>query len=320
MKIVSRFGVAALGLMLLSCASQPEAPAGPDAQLRTLAVDIAAACPASAAKGAGGRDACSQKLGRLGPLQSAIVANKGILWGGMAKDGDFEPKDSKLTRLDGLVWSKLYLSLFSFPGTYTIETQPNGDKVLLMDVALRDLAPEEFPYPFWHSADKWRAYHQARKVGLVFRNGTLIAGVRAALDTTIPVQDIKWDGKWQWEENGHTVPRASLYEYTLSKGNPERAALEDAYSNFESAARPYNCTSCHNPANPRGINPLIFFTHPAQALAGRHDIVEQLELNKMPPPKGITDEAARAKLIDLAKRFADEGDKALAYEGKQASR
>ena len=238
----------------------------------------------------------------------------------MAKDGDFEPTHSKLTRLDGLVWRKLYLSLFSFPGTYTIETQPNGDKVLMLDAKLRTLAPEDYPYPFWHSADKWRAYHQARKVDLIFRGGMLIAGVRGALDSTIPVADIKWDGKWQWEENGHTVPRASLYDYTLSKGNPERAALEDAYSNFESAARPYNCTSCHNPANPRGINPLIFFTHPAQALAGRHQIVEQLEQNKMPPPKGISDEAARAKLIDLAKRFADEGDKALAYESKQASR
>ena len=212
----------------------------------------------------------------MAALENAVVSQKGVLWGGMAKDGDYEPTDNKLTRLDGLVWRKLYLSLYRFSGSYTIDTLPNGNKVLLMDAALRDLAPEQFPYPFWHSADKWRAYHQARKVALLFRDGTLMAGYRAALDNAIPVANIKWNGKWQWEENGVTVPRASLYDYTLSKGNPERAALESAYSDFESAARPYNCNSCHNPANPRGINPLLFFTHPAQALAVRHAIVTQL--------------------------------------------
>ena len=40
----------------------------------------------------------------------------------------------------------------------------------------------------------------------------------------------------------------------------------------------------------------------------------------MPPPDGIKDETARQKLIDLAKRFAEEGDRALAFEQRQASK
>lgn len=317
-KLLLGCGAAAFALVLAACTMQAQDQ--PGGNVRRVALGIAAACPASAPDIAASRDACSVRLGQLGALDSATPNPPGILWGGMIKDGDYEPTHSKLTRLDGLVWRKLYLSLYAFPGTYTINPQPNGDMVLLLDAKLRTLAPEDYPYPFWHSADKWRAYHQARKIALVFRKDQLIAGFRAGLDTSIPVADIKWDGKWQWEENGVTVPRASLYDYTLSKGNPERAALESAYSDFESAARPYACTGCHNPANPRGINPLIFFTHPAQALAGRHDIVTQLEQNKMPPPNGITDAAARQKLVDLAKRFAEEGDRALAYESGQATR
>lgn len=311
-------GATGLALVLAACAMQAGSEGG--SGIDRIARAITAACPQSAPDTAASRDACSVRLGQVAALDSATPNPPGILWGGMAKDGDYEPGHNKLTRLDGLVWRKLYLSLYAFAGTYTINPQPNGDTVLVLDAKLRTLAPEDYPYPFWHSADKWRAYHQARAVALVFRKDQLIAGYRAKLDTSIPVADVKWDGKWQWEENGVTVPRASLYDYTLSKGNPERAALESAYSDFESAARPYNCTTCHNPANPRSINPLIFFTHPAQALAGRHDIVTQLELNKMPPPKGISDDAARQKLIELAKRFAEEGDRALAYESSQAKR
>jgi hypothetical protein len=74
------------------------------------------------------------------------------------------------------------------------------------------------------------------------------------------------------------------------------------------------CTSCHNPANPANINPLVFFTHPAQALVARHDIVRRLQANTMPPGGGIADDKARSDLIVLAQRFAEEGDKALAYE------
>ena len=110
----------------------------------------------------------------------------------------------------------------------------------------------------------------------------------------------------------------ALYTYTLSKGNPARAELESTYRTFEAESRPYLCTSCHNPANPAGANPLVFFTHPSQALTARHEIVRKLEANQMPPPTGIADTAARQALIEKARDFAQAGDRALAYEQKQA--
>ena len=149
MKTFAYVGAAALGLVLLSCASQPmQTAGGPDAQLKAVAAGIAAACPASAADTSASRDACSERLGRLAALDSATPNPPGILWGGMAKDGDFEPTHSKLTRLDGLVWRKLYLSLFSFPGTYTIEAwhEKLGTKSGTVTVTEGGAATTEFTF------------------------------------------------------------------------------------------------------------------------------------------------------------------------------
>jgi hypothetical protein len=80
------------------------------------------------------------------------------------------------------------------------------------------------------------------------------------------------------------------------------------------------CESCHNPSNPSKINPLEFFNYPNQALTGRHDIIEQLAKNRMPPAPGadaapgIENGEYRKELLELARTFADVGDRALAFE------
>jgi hypothetical protein len=307
-----------LGVILfLGAGLSVSAPAVAQTDLDTVAKSIAAACPMSAAgKGVPARDACADNLGKSGVLEAA--SNDSLVWGAAA-NRDYEPSRNKLTRLDAFVWRKLYLSLFAFSGDYTIEPQPNGDQLLRLDAGIRPIAPEEFPYPFWHSADKWRDYQQSRQVGLLFRGGRLIAAYRnAELDPAKQFAAKTWDGKWTWDVDGHAGPRVALYTYILSKKNPERVRLENAYRDFETESRPYFCTSCHNPANPAGINPLMFFTHPSQALVARHDIVKQLESNQMPPPNGITSDVARAKLIEKARAFSEAGDRALTYERQLA--
>jgi hypothetical protein len=292
-------------------------PAWAQPDLDGIAKAITAACPmAAASDGVPARDACAERLGKLAALQS--VTGDSLLWGAAAKN-DYEPGHNKLTRLDALIWRKLYLSLFAFSGTHTVEHLANGDDLLRLDAGIRPIAPEEFPYPFWHSADKWRDYQQSRQVGLLFRGGKLIAAYRnAAIDPDKPFTAKTWDGKWTWEIDGKPGPRVALYAYSLSKNNPARAELENTYRAFEAESRPYFCTSCHNPANPAATNPLVFFTHPSQALVARHDIVRKLEANQMPPPGGIADDAARQKLIEKARAFAEAGDRALAYEKQQA--
>jgi hypothetical protein len=304
-------------LALIGCAQSNRnavKPADEDASLRDIGQAIVRACPAAeAGNGTSARDTCADRLGKMAQLDRVMDDKKGLVWGGTA-NASFNPTTDKLTRMDSFVWRKIYLSLFAFSAS-RVETLPNGDKLLRLDGGIRPIAPEEYPYPFWHSAAKWQDYQQCSQVGLLFRNHVLIAAYRnARLDTGKAFTPHVWNGKW---EAGPQGTRVALYTYTLSPGNPDRAALESAYRDFESATRPYMCTSCHSPANPAGMNPLVFFTHPSQALTARHEIVARLEANTMPPNKGIPDEQARAQLIALAKHFAEEGDKALAYEKAQ---
>ena len=129
-----------------------QAAAQPD--FGAVAKAIAAACPlGNAGKGVSARDACAERLGKLAALKA--VSNDSLLWGA-SSNSDYEPAHNKLTRLDAFVWRKLYLSLFAFSGNHTVEAQANGDQLLRLDASIRPIAPEEFPYPFWHSADKWR--------------------------------------------------------------------------------------------------------------------------------------------------------------------
>jgi hypothetical protein len=310
---------AGAGLLLTACAPHPEsvAAADPDTAIRTIGAAIIRACPASDAdQGVKARDACADRLGKMAQL-AEVTEPSGLRWGATI-NASFNPITDKLTRLDGFVWRKLYLSLFAFTG-FSIEALPNGDRLLRLDGRIRPIPPEEYPYPFWHSAAKWQDYQQSRQVGLLFRGNRLIAAYRnARLDPSIAVMPKVWDGKWTWDVGGQQGVRVALYNYALSPSNPHRAGLEGAYRDFEAATRPYMCTGCHNPANPANMNPLVFFTHPSQALTARHEIVRRLEANTMPPNGGIADEKARQALIVLAQHFADEGDKALAYENRQA--
>jgi hypothetical protein len=314
---LQRLIICTVALLLATCIQQaslrPAAASDPEGSIRAIGAAIVKACPAAEAdQGVKARDACADRLGKMAQLAN-VIETKGLLWGGTI-NSSFNPTTDNLTRLDGFVWRKLYLSLFSFTG-YSVDTLPNGDNLLRIDARIRPIAPEEYPYPFWHSATKWQDYQQSRQVGLLFRDNQLIAGYRnARLDPSIAFTPKVWDGKWTWNVGGQQGTRVALYNYSLSPGNPNRAALETAYRDLEAATRPYMCTGCHNPANPANMNPLVFFTHPSQALTARHEIVRRLETNTMPPDVGIPDENARKNLIVLAQRFAEVGDKALAYE------
>ena|SRR5690349_21230265 len=85
--------------------------------------------------------------------------------------------------------------------------------------------------------------------------------------------------------------------------------------------RQNNCQACHAPDNQGQSQQLEFFVYPAQALAGRHDIITQLTLNEMPPRDntlGLTaglPDAERSALLGLAHDFEAAGDQALAWEG-----
>jgi hypothetical protein len=184
------------------------------------------------------------------------------------------------------------------------------------------LDPGDYPYPFWHSADKWRSYESTRELLFFIEDGAVSAVLRSEeQDPERPHVERNWDGRWSWQSPRGPEPRNALYQTLFSAGNPSVEPLEAAYRAFEEVQRPSACVACHDPSNRGKVSPLELFSYPNQALTGRHDIVRELSANAMPPatataPAGITEAARRQVLLDLARRFAELGDAALAFEGE----
>ncbi len=320
------FSTAAL-LALASCGGSTTAakpavaqPAAAPFDGEALALALAAACPPAAPDDAAARASCADKLTALPVLRDQM--DEPFLWGGQKTAGDYNLEHSHLTKFAPLVWRRMYLSTFMFDGDHKVE-QVGDQTIVHLGVSFRsELDAGEYPYPFWHSEKKWRAYQVASELIFVVENGKIKGAFRGG--EPIAERDKnkrQWDGQWMW--HGGEEPRVTLFKNLFSAENPYVAALETNYRELESAMRQYNCASCHAPNNPAGMNPLELLTYPNQALAARRAIIEQIEKNTMPPETaensaGIADPVARERILTLARAFAAEADRALAHEGEPA--
>jgi hypothetical protein len=304
-------------LSLISGFSRGLAQDDPDrAVARAIAEALIAACPPADPDDALARDLAAARLGQSTLLRDAI--RDPIFWGGHIPGHTYRPEDNSLTVFNPFVWRRIYLSLFMFPGEYQIE---QVDRLTILQLACRfrnGLAAGAYPYPFWHSQKKWSNYQRAVEVTLAIEGGKIIAGYRSDReDPGRPYVARQWDGLWRWtDSSGKEMPYDALFSYLLSPANPHLDRLDAAYRALEAEARQHNCTFCHSPSNPAGMNPLRLLNFPNQALTVRHQIVQQLEQNAMPPNEGIPNDAQRQKLLELARTFAAVADQALDYEGE----
>ncbi len=282
---------------------------------KNLAEGLAAACPPADPSDARARDLAASKVAQLTLLRDLV--SDPILWGSHSAGKSYRPEESSLTAFNSFVWRRMYLPLFMFTGEYKVEKE--GD-LTLINLASRfryGLDPGAYPYPFWHAPKKWESYQLATRLILVMQKGKIIAGYRSdTVDPSRPQVSRAWDGRYRWADaKGREMPYVALYSYLFSAKNPHVRKLDAAYRALEAEARQYNCTFCHSPSNPAQMNPLRLLNLPNQALTIRHQIVTQLEENKMPPPGHVLTSAQRQKLLKLARTFAAQGDRALEYEG-----
>ena len=297
-----------------------------------IARQLIAASPVVAPDDSKARDAAAAKLAACDDLMNA--ANGRILWGGFNPKQGYDPEAYRLNDLahddyfqlsefHPIVWAKLYLSTFMFPGPYRVHREGRFT-VLELDAKFRsDMPPGDYPYPFWHSPNKWTAYVKVERVMLVFAPGRLIAGLRRSPDP-ISVEQIRkpWDTKWLWTDaDGNPQPRVALYSYLFSKDNPHVAGLEQSYRELEKNFRAQNCMLCHEPDNRSRINDLLLLNYPSQALIMRRTLVAILEGTQMPPgneeahePQGVQKPDVLAEMTRLAKLFEKQADDAFAYE------
>jgi hypothetical protein len=281
------------------------------------------ACPLAAPSDEDARALCAATLSENKFLASMMV--EPFQWGGQKTLGDFDFKNSNMSKFNILVWRRMYLSLLMFPGEMSIEQTAAGQTVVHLPFQFRNqLAIGSYPYPFWHSKKKWDSYQFSRELVLVFQGGQWQGAMRSADQDTARAQTSHvWSGQWHWEEGGEEMPYVSLYRYLLSPSNPNADRLDAAFRSFSGGMRNQACLMCHSPDNYAASTQLEFFNYPNQALVGRASIIDKLERNEMPPadntlglPAGIQDEAERQELLTLAREFKAAGDAALAFEGE----
>jgi mono/diheme cytochrome c family protein len=310
-----------IGLVVVMAACEASRP--PDDELAaSIANGLAEACPQGGSPSDEvARNDCAAKLTDLAVLRDAM--REPFIWGGQQPGAGYR-LEMGTNKFNARVWRRLYLSTFMFGTDYTME-QVADYTVLHVPMTFRyDMPIGAYPYPFWHSAGKWDAYSYSTTLHLIIQSGVVIGALRSTdQDRTRPTTSHNWDGLWMWEQGGTEQPYVTLYDYLLSKDNPFAARLDDSYRVLEARMRANNCQACHAPDNQGKSQQLEFFVYPAQALAGRHDIITQLERNEMPPKDntlglaaGIADASERDQLLRLAREFKDAGDKALEWEGE----
>lgn len=339
-------------LMAAGVAAAQQPPSGPKKPLvlsksveevlaEKIAKQLIAASPVAAPGDAKARDLAGEKLAACDDLINAASGgvNGRILWGGFHPEQGYDPDGYRLndrahddwfqlTELNPIVWAKLYLSTFMFAGPYTIHREGKLT-VLELDAKFRsEMDAGEYPYPFWHSPNKWTAYVKVEKVMLVFEPGRLVAAMRRSPDP-LSVKQVRkqWDTKWLWtDKEGNAQPRVALYSYLFSKDNPHVADLDKSFRALETSFRAQNCMLCHEPDNRSRINDLLLLNYPNQALIMRRSLVAILEQNQMPPgnelahePQGVQDTKVLKEMTRLAKEFEKKADEAFAFEaGKRA--
>lgn len=305
---------------------------GTDEQLaQAMGKLLVESCPMADPASEGARSDCAAALTESTLLRDQMAEK--FLWGQQQSLDDWSI-DTHMTRFHPLVWRRLYLSVYMFPGEYKVSKQ--GEYTLLrMTPGFRSqLDMGSYPYPFWHRAGKWAAYFLQKEVIFFIKDGKILAARRSfegteGLFAQPPVRPEvvhEWGGQWSWSLGGEEFPKATLYTWLLSKENPHREPLEEAFRDLEHEMRKTSCFMCHQPDNPTVMPELEILNYPNQALSSRHRIVRTLEENTMPradPIRGITrgyseaQEPLRQRLLGLSKTFAKVGDDALRFEGEQ---
>ncbi len=291
-----------------------------------VARQLIAASPLADPSDARARDRAAAKLVQCQDFLGSV--GERLLWGGCEPVKGYDPKSYSLTEFDPFVWLKLYGSTLMFTGEY--EVKADGPlSVLDLKARFRSgLDPGEYPYPFWHSQKKWRAYLDMTSLCLVFAKGKIIAAYRVSnSDASQPQADRPWDGRWQWTDgSGVQQPRVALFGYLFGPDNPHRAGVDAAYRSLEKAFRANECTSCHAPDNSAKAKSLLLLNYPNQSLFARHALLRILQNNEMPPgdaashrEAGVADDAARTELLQLAQVFVREADAAVAFESGRIS-
>jgi hypothetical protein len=304
-----RHTLAALVLSLLLCVRAQAAPA-PEAKAASIAKMLAAACPPAAYNDEAAFRSCETAIRKL-----SLPFGPEVAWGGDQPDKHIRKRG--LTHFSPRVFQDLYMPLFVFTGNWSVTTD-RLDKVpvLRIEAYFRNALPSgDYPYPFWHSADKWSAYETANEVrfyldpkGHIFVATRGDHGSEERRGTYAHVTPPAFTGQWQWtDSSGHLEPQASLFSNLYHADNPNLPRLEKAYRAFAMKARDATCLQCHTPANKAGAERLVLLQTPVHASGEIDNVIREIRNGEMPQDdiglRADIDPKLRAAILRTALAF-----------------
>jgi len=301
------------------------------AQARAAAAEIAGAftrhCPVA---GTGDQPAFEQcRRGLFGDAALRDSLDAIVLWG-RQRDPALSLQASSLTQFAPDVLTGLYMPLFMFDGQHSVRyVASEGLFQLRFATAFRNrLAPGQFPYPFWHDAEKWAMYQGANEVLLWWEpmRGRVKAAQFTVHGTQPPVTMVDrmpaptdFSGQWMWmDAQGRTQPKATLFDGLYRADNPYLGQLEGSYKRLALRLRQGECDSCHVPSNPGKSKRLVLLQTPAHAAGEIGRLLKAVREDRMPRDEtGIEnplDAATKKALLEDGEAFATVLDAARQWE------
>lgn len=328
--------------MLIACAAgvcsgvRAEGP-GPGAAAETpvarattlaaaLAAELSQQCPAAGAADQAAFDACRQAMFRGSLLRRSL--QDFVLWG-RQRDPKLTIKESNLTQFGPDVLTGMYLPLFMFDGRYSVDPKPaEGLLRIRLHTAFRNgLPPGQFPYPFWHEAEKWSHYENANQIILHWdpKSGRVKVaqfsrwGDNPPVVATRSVTPPPFDGQWRWTDaQGRSQPAVTVFDGLFDAANPHLRQVDEAYKRLALRLRESQCLDCHVPSNPDRSKRLVLLQTPMHAAAEIRRLMDSVRKDRMPRDEaGIEaplDAQSKAVLLQEGAEFERVLDQARRWE------
>jgi len=324
----------ALGGLALAARGAGTAPSAEQwAHAREAAGEIAAAfarhCPVAGTADQPAFEQCKRGLYGEPALRDSL---DGIVLWGRQRDPALTLQASTLTQFAPDVLTGLYLPLFMFDGRHSVQyVAAEGLFQLRFATAFRNrLAPGQFPYPFWHDAEKWAMYQGANEVLLWWEpmRGRVKAAQFTVHGSQPPVTAVtvlpapaRFDGHWMWTDaQGRTQPKATLFDGLYRADNPYLGQLDGAYRKLALRLRASECDSCHVPDNPDKSKRLVLLQTPAHAAGEIGRLLKAVREDRMPRDEtGIEaplEAGAKRALLEDGEAFAAVVEAARRWESQ----
>lgn len=305
---------------------------GIELRMQRVVQELSAVCPLADPGDQTAFDRCRRYL--FGDSLLRRTVSTILLWGRPNPRGD-GLKDTTLTQLAPDVWTGLYAPMFMFDGTSRV-TFDEREQLFRAEVGVmyrNALDPGQYPYPFWHSAQKWADYQMANTVifWVTPQSNSIVAGQftddgrdrpgrRPAPSVRPP-----FDGQWMWTDaKGMPQPQAALFQGLFSDNNPYLGPLEKSYRILAEAMRRGHCNDCHVPDNPHHSKRLVLLQTPAHAAGEIKRLMKAVRDDDMPIDeteiyREIDGDTKQALLL-LGREFEETVDAARKWERRHKVR